>query len=185
MDVSEEVQKRIECFLQCKKPKGWHHAAKIHRFAPYIMALVEEHKASFAEIAFYLRTKFRVRFSRQRLHAYYQRIDALISELEVQNVSLTSDPTFKLPSFSAALQRLRDMRVRAYWRLRTPLLDYISELTGLRDGYLYTFAELSEHLKTYYSLGYSRQAICQFLQRHSRPSENLGVINFWGAAGKV
>lgn len=185
MDVSEEVQKRIECFLQCKKPKGWHHAATIHRFAPYILALVEEHKASFAEIAFYLRTKFRVRFSRQRLHAYYQRIDAMISDLEVQNVSLTSDPTFKLPSFSAALERLRDMRVRVYWRLRTPLLDYISELTGLRDGYLYTFAELSEHLKTHYSLEYSRQAICQFLKQHSQPSIHRCVIEYWGETGKI
>ncbi|HHI5039316.1 TPA: hypothetical protein ACP5W0_003709 [Vibrio parahaemolyticus] len=177
MSVSKlEASQRIETLKSCPKPSGWHFGAKIHKFAPVIINLRDCEGASFADIAFFLKTHFRHNVSRQRLSHYYRRISKLID----QHWS-SSTCTFDLPNYREALVRIKSLRTCTYWRLRSPLYAITGYLRTLVEIYGYSYQDVSTTLREEEGMNYSRQAIFAFLKRQPKPSMSKG----WGEIGII
>lgn len=169
-----EVSQRIAVFESCQKPRGWHFGAKIHQFASVILNLKDGENASFADIAFFLKTHFRYHVSRQRLNRYYLRISELID----QNWT-ASAPCFPLPDYRKALTRIQALRTRHYWRLKSPLYGIAGYLRTLVEIYGYSYQEVATVLRDEEGMTYSRQAIFAFLKRLPKPKSQ----SRWGEVG--
>jgi hypothetical protein len=147
--------------------------------ASHILFLVELHGASFAEVSFYLKSEHRLSVSRQRIHAYYQRITMMI---DTELVS-TNQVTFRLPCYREALQAIRALRKRRFWRLRSPLLLHLEEITGLHEASFYSFKEIAQYLNDLYDIEISRQALHNFYHRHNAYRDSTEPLVDWGEVG--
>lgn len=170
------VSQRISTFEACPKPRGWHFGAKIHSFVPVILNLREKEGASFANISHFLRVHYRFSISRQRLHAYYKRVAFIIDE---HYSSFREVSVVPLPNFNVALERIKALRSRAYWQLRSPLHFCVQAIKNLYEIYGYSFRSIAEFLRDELGRRYSRQAIFAFIKR--LPSETKRSA--WGSVG--
>ncbi|MCR9909729.1 hypothetical protein NB545_20040 [Vibrio campbellii] len=170
------VSQRISTFEACPKPRGWHFGAKIHSFVPVILNLREKEGASFANISHFLKVHYRFSISRQRLHAYYKRVAFIIDE---NYSSFREVSVIPLPNFSQALERIKGLRRRAYWQLRSPLHFCVQAIKNLHEIYGYSFRSIAAFLRDELGRSYSRQAIFAFIKR----LPNTTHKSSWGSVG--